>query len=71
MTAEDAVISTSTPSQAALRREGSLGPDFLRVPTAVLRALIWNRGPGHCCWEPSCCCDDLSSFGPLKGPVFI
>lgn len=48
---------------------GSPGPVILHVLTAVLRGLIWNRGPGHCCQEPSCCCDDLSS--PLKGPLFI
>lgn len=53
------------------RREDSLGHVLLHVQTAVLRALVWNGGPGYCCQEPSCCCDGLSSFGPLTGPVFI
>lgn len=69
MTPEDAVISTLKPKQAAPRREGSPGPVILHVLTAVLRALVWNRSPGHCCQELSCCCDGLLSFGPLKGPV--
>lgn len=71
MTQQSAVISILRTKQAAPRREGSPGHVLLHVQTAVLRALVWNGGPGYCCQEPSCCCDGLSSFGPLTGPVFI
>lgn len=70
MTQQNAVISILRTKQAA--RDGkTLGHVLLHVQTAVLRALVWNGGPGYCCQEPSCCCDGLSSFGPLTGPVFI
>lgn len=71
MTQQNAVISILRTKQAAPRREDSPGYVLLHVQTAVLRALVWNGGPGYCCQEPSCYCDGLSSFGPLTGPVFI
>lgn len=71
MTQQNAVISILRTKQAAPRWEDSPGHVLLYVQTAVLRALVWNGGPGYCCQEPSCCCDGLSSFGPLTGPVFI
>lgn len=62
MTPEDAVISTLKPGRLPRDREGS-GPITLHALTTVLVALMWNRGPGHFCWEPNCCCGNLS-FGP-------